>query len=76
MPKIIVSFKLIHIAIKPPTIHFYKIGDSFSLLACMQAAISGLPSSMLTGEVIHVGVDLFTVGQMALNSLRLTSSLG
>ena len=42
----------------------------------MQASISGLPSSMLTGEVTRLGVEVFNVGQVALNSLRLASSLG
>ena len=36
----------------------------------------GVPESMLTGEMARVSVEVFNVGQVALNSLRLTSSLG
>ena len=35
----------------------------------------GVPESMLTGELTRVSVEVFNVGQVALNSLRLTSSL-
>ena len=38
--------------------------------------MSGLPSSILTGEMTRVSVELLNVGQVALNSLRITSSLG
>ncbi len=31
---------------------------------------------MLSGEVTRVGVEVFNVGQVALNSLRITSNLG
>lgn len=42
----------------------------------LQCVMSGLPSSMLTGEMARVSMEVFNVGQVALNSLRITSSLG
>ena len=37
--------------------------------------MSGLPSWLLAGEVCRVNVEVFNCGQVALNSLRLASSL-
>ncbi len=36
----------------------------------------GVPESMLTGEMARVSVEVLNVGQVSLNCLRLTSSLG
>lgn len=38
--------------------------------------MSGVPESLLTGEMSRVSVEVFNVGQVSLNSLRFTSSLG
>ena len=40
-----------------------------------QVCMSGLPSWLLAGEVCRVNVEVFNCGQVALNSLRLASSL-
>ena len=38
--------------------------------------MSAVPGSMLTGETTRISMEVFNVGQVSLNSLRLTSSLG
>lgn len=40
------------------------------------ASLSPLPSSLFSGEVCRVGVEVVNCGQVALNSLRLSSDLG
>ena len=40
-----------------------------------QVCMSGLPRWLLSGEVCRVNMEVFNCGQVALNSLRLTSSL-
>lgn len=35
-----------------------------------------MPETLLTGEVVRVGVEVYNVGQVPLNSLRISSSLG
>ena len=39
-----------------------------------QACLTHVPTSLLSGEVCCVGVEIYNVGQVALNSLRITSS--
>lgn len=49
-----------------------------SVLPCstLQVALSALPQSVLTGETSRLSMEVYNVGQVSLNSLRLTSSLG
>ena len=41
-----------------------------------QACLTCLPTAVYSGEVCRVGVEVYNCGQVPLNSLRLTSSLG
>ncbi len=36
----------------------------------------GVPSGVLVGEVVRLGLEVYNVGQVPLNSLRLSTSLG
>ena len=40
-----------------------------------QACLSSVPTSLCSGEVCRVGVEVFNCGRVPLNSLRITTSL-
>ena len=46
-----------------------------SLCVCVQVCLLGVRECVLSGELCRVGVEVFNCGQVALNSLRVTSSL-
>ena len=58
--------------------HFVNFGSRSPPLSppsLSQACLTHVPTSLLSGEVCRVGVEIYNVGQVALNSLRITSSL-